>query len=237
MYEKFISNIVKEAGKWGSGPYDSDSALDFAWELEIELLRKAKDILENHNCYSKFEKVGVIIDLLTHIKNNSVDEAEQLWSEVKEIIYREVDERSKDGEEELLTVSHITGVTSRSEKDVNMFLAESLEGYKKCQKGDLVINTMWAWMGAMGTSNLSGIVSPSYNVYRQRDEGRIEPDFIDYLVRIPPFVSFVTSRSKGIWSSRLRLYPEAFFNIQLAIPSKAVHRVGQTFPTGEIQIN
>ena len=80
-------------------------------------------------------------------------------------LFRERDERSDTGEEDLLTVSHLTGVTLRSEKDVNMFEAATKEGYKICLSGDLVINTMWAWMGAMGVSSLDGIVSPAYNVY------------------------------------------------------------------------
>ena len=33
------------------------------------------------------------------------------------------------------TVSHLTGVTRRSEKEVNMFMAESHEGYKRCRPG------------------------------------------------------------------------------------------------------
>ena len=65
-----------------------------------------------------------------------------------------------------MTVSHLTGVTLRSEKEVNMFMAETLEGYKICRPGDLVINTLWAWMGAMGVAFQRGLVSPAYNVYR-----------------------------------------------------------------------
>ena len=38
--------------------------------------------------------------------------------------FREVDDRSETGAEELLSVSHITGVTPRSEKNVTMFKAE-----------------------------------------------------------------------------------------------------------------
>lgn len=79
--------------------------------------------------------------------------------------FYEVDERSEKGTEELLSVSHITGVTPRSEKNVTMFVAESYEGSKTCQPGDIVINTMWAWMGALGISTLSGIVSSSYGIY------------------------------------------------------------------------
>jgi type I restriction enzyme, S subunit len=75
-------------------------------------------------------------------------------------LYREVDVRSVTGQEELLSVSHLTGVTPRSQKTVTMFLAESNVGYKICRPGDIAINTMWAWMGALGVSRHFGIVSP-----------------------------------------------------------------------------
>jgi type I restriction enzyme, S subunit len=66
--------------------------------------------------------------------------------------FREVDERSENGEEELLSVSHKTGVTPRSQKNVTMFMAESYEGHKLCRPGDIVVNTMWAWMAAIGSA-------------------------------------------------------------------------------------
>lgn len=131
-------------------------------------------------------------------------------------LFRERDERSEAGTEEMLTVSHLTGVTPRSQKDVNMFEAESTVGYKLCYKGDLVINTLWAWMGAMGTARVDGIVSPAYNVYTPGS--RLLPDFVDALVRIPIFAQEVTRYSKGVWSSRLRLYPEGFFETYWPVP-------------------
>jgi type I restriction enzyme S subunit len=132
-------------------------------------------------------------------------------------LFRERDERSETGEEELLTVSHLTGVTPRSEKDVNMFEAETTEGYKICCPGDLAINTLWAWMGAMGVSPVSGIVSPAYNVYQPGE--RLEPGYVDALVRLPIFAQEVTRYSKGVWSSRLRLYPEGFFEASFPVPA------------------
>jgi type I restriction enzyme S subunit len=131
-------------------------------------------------------------------------------------LFSERDERSATGEEELLTVSHLTGVTPRSEKDVNMFEAETTEGYKLCYAGDLVINTMWAWMGAMGVSNVDGIVSPSYNVYTPCEH--LDPTYVDAIVRIAVFPQEVARYSKGVWSSRLRLYPEGFFEIWFPLP-------------------
>jgi len=126
------------------------------------------------------------------------------------------DERSEDGNEELLTVSHITGVTSRAEKEVYMFKADDMTGYKRCMKDDFVTNTLWAWMGAMGVSPLDGIVSPDYHVYTPK--GPILPEFIELLCRSNPFVAEVIRWSKGVWSSRLRLYPENFFEIRFPVP-------------------
>jgi type I restriction enzyme S subunit len=131
-------------------------------------------------------------------------------------LFRERDERSLTGEEEMLTVSHLTGVTPRSEKDVNMFEAETNEGYKVCYAGDLVINTLWAWMGAMGVSPVHGIVSPAYNVYEPGE--RLDPAYVDALSRIKVFAEEATRFSKGVWSSRLRLYPEGFFEIWMPVP-------------------
>ncbi|MDP1547952.1 MAG: restriction endonuclease subunit S [Anaerolineales bacterium] len=137
-------------------------------------------------------------------------------------LFSERDERSTTGEEELLTVSHLTGVTPRSQKDVTMFEAETTEGYKICQPGDLVINTLWAWMGAMGISPVKGIVSPAYNVYQPGP--CLDSKFVDALVRIPIFAEEVTRYSKGVWSSRLRLYPEGFFEVLLPVPPLSEQR-------------
>jgi type I restriction enzyme S subunit len=134
-------------------------------------------------------------------------------------LFNERNERSITGNEEMLSVSHLTGVTSRSEKDVNMFEAESNEGYKICYAGDLVINTLWAWMGAMGTAPKYGMVSPAYHVYVPSKD--INPDFIDAIVRLPIFAKEVTRYSKGVWSSRLRLYPEGFYEVFLPVPPVA----------------
>ena len=133
-------------------------------------------------------------------------------------IFEERGDLSTSGDETLLTVSHITGVTRRTEKTVNMFMAETMEGYKLCKAGDLIINTMWAWMGALGTANESGICSPAYGVYRPKKHAHYDHKYFDYLYRTPHAVTEMTKNSKGIVSSRLRLYPKDFFQIQTALP-------------------
>ncbi len=135
-------------------------------------------------------------------------------------IYQEIDDRSTTGEEELLSVSHITGVTARSEKTVNMFMAETLENYKRCQPGDLVINTMWAYMGALGTARIPGVVSPSYNVYRGHNPEETNSQYIDYLYRTPRHVIEIGRNSRGVWESRLRLYPDEFLDMRTPLPPR-----------------
>ncbi len=141
------------------------------------------------------------------------------WNQLRaKCLFREVDERSETGREELLSVSHLTGVTPRSQKTVTMFLAKSNAGHKTCRPGDLVINTMWAWMGALGVARHSGIVSPAYGVYRPQTGGGILPGYADHLLRTPAYTGEYQRRSTGVNSSRLRLYPEQFLRIPVAVP-------------------
>ena len=134
-------------------------------------------------------------------------------------LFQEIDERSKDGKEELLSVSHITGITPRSQKNVTMFQAESLVGYKLCKIGDIAANTMWTWQGAIGVSKYAGVVSPAYNVYRQKSD-IFNPRYLDMLLRERRLVDVYHSLSTGIRPSRLRLYPDVFLTIQLPVPPR-----------------
>lgn len=141
------------------------------------------------------------------------------WVSIKnKALLKHVDVRSVTGEEELLSVSHITGVTPRTMKNVNMFEAESNVGYKLVEPGQLAINTMWAWMGALGVSEYSGIVSPSYDVYQFRDSDQVEGKYFDLAYRTQTYVDLMRANSRGIWSSRLRLYPEVFLSLPMVVP-------------------
>ena len=132
--------------------------------------------------------------------------------------FREVEERSNTGSEELLSVSHITGVTPRSEKTVTMFEAESNVGHKLCKAGDLVVNTMWAWMAALGVARQEGMVSPSYAVYRRNHDSALSSDYAELMLRSTPYRCEYKMRSRGVRPSRLRLYPDEFLRIRLVCP-------------------
>lgn len=134
-------------------------------------------------------------------------------------VFEERAERSSDGSEELLSVSAYFGVKPRSEtldEGDHLSRAESLEGYKVCRAGDLVINIMLAWNRGLGFSWQHGIVSPAYSVFHVTDGSY--PKFLDYLVRSDEYIRYFKTHSAGIMDSRLRLYPESFGRLFSAIP-------------------
>lgn len=142
------------------------------------------------------------------------------WMEKRaKYFFREVDERSTTGEEQLMSVSHKTGVTPRK-SNVTMFKAESNVGHKICRVDDLAINTLWAWMSALGVSRYTGLVSPAYGVYRQVDPANFNSEYVDYLLRTPAYAAEYRCLSTGITSSRLRLYPIDFLRIPLVQPPR-----------------
>lgn len=181
---------------------------------QLRLLREHSTATEQHLVWR-----GLKDSLMAEVPMQQVGLVPAHWRRVRnKNLLAEARHLSSDGSEELLSVSHITGVTRRADKNVNMFLAESNEGYVKVRPGDLVINTMWAWMGALGVSPLEGIVSPAYGVYRPRSVEDFVPDYFDALYRSPAYVSEMTRYSTGVWSSRLRIYPEVFLSLPVVAP-------------------
>ena len=129
-------------------------------------------------------------------------------------LFKEINERSVYGNEELLSVSQYTGVTKKSDKiDDGELLttASTLEGYKKVYKGDLVSNIMLAWNGSLGISPFDGITSPAYSIYRLL--GKNDKRYFHYLLRTEIYKSEFKRNSSGVIESRLRLYTDDFFRI------------------------
>ena len=134
-------------------------------------------------------------------------------------LFRVVDIRSRQGTEELLTVSSERGVIPRSTAKVTMFQAESYKGHKLCWPDDLVINSLWAWSRGLGVAQHHGIISTAYSVYRIKDKEEVLPAFINSLVRSSPFQWELQVRSKGVWISRLQLTDDSFLDAPFPLPS------------------
>lgn len=131
---------------------------------------------------------------------------------------------SLSGEETLLSVSEHFGIRPRSDifdEERQESRAESLVGYRLVHAGDFVMNYMLAWRGAYGVSEYDGIVSPAYSVFKV-DRNVVDLDYLHFRTRARDMQVTFRRYSKGIMDSRLRLYPEAFLAIHIALPDKDV---------------
>jgi type I restriction enzyme S subunit len=139
------------------------------------------------------------------------------------LFLREINDRSQDGTEDLLTVSQYTGVTRRrenvNEEETLLSRAASLIGYKRVRPGDLVMNIMLAWNGSLGVSAVAGITSPAYCVFRANPT--VDIRYLHYLLRTPLFTGIFKTVSTGVVESRLRLYPEVFLRLYSLLPPQS----------------
>ena len=149
-----------------------------------------------------------------------LDELPFDWCALKgKFVFSEYGVRSTTGTETLLSVSEYYGVKPCGEVIANgdfLSRAESLVGYKKCEKNDLVMNIMLAWKRGLGVTKYDGIVSPAYSVFRFNESAN--PDYMHYLLRTDIYIDHFKTRSTGVIDSRLRLYPESFANVPIILP-------------------
>ena len=96
----------------------------------------------------------------------------------------------------LMSVSQTKGVIPRSELMGNEGRAESLDNYKVCLPGQIVINRMSASSGALGLAKQGGLVSPDYAVLAPTK--LIDPKYLEYLMHSKWFVGEMVARLKGI---------------------------------------
>ena len=159
----------------------------------------------------------------THYKESGIDWIGQIpehW-EIRRFkyLFNEINERSIDGNEDLLSVSQYTGVTKKSDKidDGDLLTnASTLEGYKKVRKHQLVSNIMLAWNGSLAFSEYNGITSPAYCIYELKHDDVYK--YFHYLFKTDLYKSEFKRNSSGVIESRLRLYTDDFFSIWSVLP-------------------
>lgn len=126
----------------------------------------------------------------------------------------------------LMSVSIDWGVRRRDEVTADETRAADLSNYKLCRRGDLVINRMRAFQGALGLAPEEGIVSPDYAVLRPAPE--IDGGWLAAAMKTDRFVSEMASRIKGIGSANLgsartpRINVRDLCEIRLDIPEAEV---------------
>lgn len=115
---------------------------------------------------------------------------------------RPFDLRSRDAtEKDLLSVSQDDGVVPRSQVSDKPGRAEDLSAYKICEAGDIVLNRMSAYKGALGVAEQRGVVSPDYLVMRPTEKA--DARFLSHVLKTPAGVSQMIVRLRGIGSQDL----------------------------------
>lgn len=135
-------------------------------------------------------------------------------------IFSEVKDRNHP-DEEMLSVTITKGIIRQkallagsSKKDSSNL---NKSAYKLVCPRDIAYNKMRAWQGAIGASDLRGIISPAYVVMRLRENHN--PRYFHHLYRTPHFAKEAERWSYGITSDMWSLRPEHFKMIYTPLPS------------------
>lgn len=156
------------------------------------------------------------------LRSRWVSRVPQHWQllRVKNFL-REVDDRSKTGEETLLSMRMHRGLVPHNDVSVKRIAPENLIGYKKAQPDELVLNRMQAGNAMFFRNRQPGLVSPDYAVFHLlRDDN---PEYLGHLFRSWPMRGLFRSESKGLGtgtSGFLRLYSDRFAALEIPLPPR-----------------
>ena len=117
---------------------------------------------------------------------------------------------------ELLSIYTHIGVRPRRDLEQKGNKASTTDNYWIVRKGDLIVNKLLAWMGAVGSSDYEGVTSPAYDILMP-----IRPlcsDYYHHLFRTKLYLQLFKQRSRGIMDMRLRLYFDQLGQIPVPIP-------------------
>lgn len=168
-----------------------------------------KSIIESYPRYERYKDSG--IDWLGEIPED--------WEllRVKNVFRLVVKYAEKNNNHELLSVYTDIGVKPRKELEERGNKASTTDGYLIVEKGDIIVNKLLAWMGAIGLSDYDGVTSPAYDILKARKP--LEGMFYHYLFRNPRFISELKRHSRGIMNMRLRLYFDKFGDVLIPFPN------------------
>ena len=183
-------------------------------EKQIALLKERKQII-----IQKAVTQGLNPDV--QMKDSGVDwigSIPEYWEvrRVKHIFKLVMEPSEKNNSYELLSVYTDIGVKPRRELEERGNKASTTDGYWFVKRGDIVVNKLLAWMGAIGISDYDGVTSPAYDILRPKVE--MNGYFYHLLFRSPFCSSELKRHSRGIMEMRLRLYFDKFGVIEVPYP-------------------
>ena len=121
------------------------------------------------------------------------------------------------GDELLLSIYRDYGVVAKESRDDNFNKSsDDLSKYQVVHSGDLVVNKMKAWQGSVAVSELDGIMSPAYFVYKP--SGEIYQKYAHYLLRSGLYFQYYASISTGVRPNQWDLDPMQFDRMPVPTP-------------------
>lgn len=137
---------------------------------------------------------------------------------VKHLFRLVMEPSEKNNDHELLSVYSDIGVKPRRELEERGNRASTTDGYWLVRKGDIIVNKLLAWMGAIGLSNYDGVTSPAYDILRPIVP--LEGDYYHLLFRTEMCSAELKKHSRGIMDMRLRLYFDKFGAVEVPYPPR-----------------
>jgi type I restriction enzyme S subunit len=131
-------------------------------------------------------------------------------------LFREVDRRSKHGEETHLSMSQVHGLVPSKDLGRKSLQSENYAGGKLVAEHDLVLNRLKAHLGVFARAKQAGVVSPDYTVLRPKGDASVR--YCESLFKTPMYVGEFRRRTKGIVEGFWRLYTDDFYNVTALLP-------------------
>ncbi len=184
------------------------------------VITKTKAVVEE---YKKL-KQAIITEAVTGEKQcgmrNSQCGIKEKWAEIKlKYCFDLRDERNYLPLSEVNLISLYTdkGVVQHCDlEETTGNKASNADGYKIVKKGDIVVNIILCWMGAIGMSLYDGVTSPAYDVYKPLEN--IYVRYFHYLFRTSWFSGECFKVGRGIMAMRWRTYSDEFRSIKVLLP-------------------
>lgn len=134
-------------------------------------------------------------------------------------LLKEIDHRTKSGEERLLSLRMRRGLVDHHDSGGKPIPPDALVGFKVIEPGQIVMNRMRAAYGLFGLADVRGLVSPDYAVFQPASDS-----YDRYLLetfKLPSLALVFRAESKGLGTGEsgfLRLYTDRFGPIPIPYP-------------------
>lgn len=206
--QRIAEFLDRECGKIDGLKADIQAQIDTLEQYKRSIITEAVTHGLNQSAPMKDSGINYILEHPIH------------WSLRRlKYILNERNERSVAGTEELLSVSLYKGVIPSTEMTNRTMQADSLIGYKRVHKGDLVFNKLNPGMARFGCSDYDGITSPDFAVYIV-NENYCNAKFLQYLLKTDFYVEKIKSVSMGVGDGFTRLYSNQLYEFFVALPPR-----------------